>query len=416
MLDLNLGRSDTDGLKILKAMKALAPAVPVVILTGRGSIRSAVKALKMGAGDFLEKNAYIGEHLEANLERARALARVIDENKRLRREGHRLRQRTDFYEELWRRKYQLVGESPVLKKVLQEVEKLASIPRPVLVQGERGTGKELIAARIHYSSNRASGPFVVVNSAAFHGNLLEAEMFGYEKGAFTGAHQRKIGRFEMADGGTLFFDEIGNMGLDFQQKILRVIEYQNFERVQGTETISVDVRIIAATNADLKQLIADGQFRADLYDRLTFATLQVPPLRTRTEDIPLLVQHFAHELVKEAPWLEEKRFAQAALRKLSDYPWPGNVRELKNIVEWAVCAIDKDTITEHDIVLEQPVIGVDTGSFTDQISALQQKLLQDALLEAQYNQRQAARALGLTYDQFRHYLRKFQLPGRTSRD
>ena len=335
ILDLDLGAGSDGGLAILEKMKRRCPDVPVMILTGKGTTRAAVRAMKLGAADFLEKDLYIAEHLEARVDRVRRFLALVEENRRLRRESERLKRTASYYNELARSRYQLIGSSQLMVELSNKIEALASIPRPVLIRGERGTGKELVAAQIHYLGERASHPFVVVNCAAVAEHLLESELFGHEKGAFTGAESRRIGRFEMADGGTLFLDEIGNMSVAFQEKVLRVIEYQRFERVRGTETIHVNVRVVAATNADIEDMMAHGRFREDLYDRLTFQTIHTPPLRAHPQDVPELAGHFLLCFKGEVPNIRPTGFSEDALDKLARHDWPGNVRELKNVVESA---------------------------------------------------------------------------------
>jgi len=407
ILDLDLGKGTKEGLSLLSQIKNEAPQVPVIILTGKGTIPTAVKALKAGAADFLEKDAYIAEHLEASMEKIKALLAVVEENKRL-------RARVDFFKTFFRNRYKMVGKSARFQEVLAQARQVAAIPRPCLICGERGTGKELLAAYIHHESDRREGPFITVNCAAITPTLLESEMFGYEKGAFTGATGDKMGRFEMADGGTLFLDEVANMPLDFQAKILRVIEYQRFERVQGTRTIEVDVRIIAATNADLEEIMREGTLRRDFYDRLAFETILVPPLRERPEDIQPLVEHFMQEIVKEVHGLQPKTVTREALAKLKSYPWPGNVRELKNAIERAVCFSAQEKIRPEDIYLSPPWPGRPEteaygGDFKERVERFQRGLLVEALVKAKYNQKNAAALLGVSYDQFRHYYRKFGL-------
>jgi DNA-binding NtrC family response regulator len=418
LLDLSLTAGRSDGLDVLRRMKAVDPAVPVIILSGKGTIRRAVEAVKLGAADFLEKDLYLAEHLELSVEKVRRLLAVVEENRQLRQQREQLHRRATAYEEALRRRYTLVGESRALARMLEQVAVVASVPRPVLIRGERGTGKELIAAQVHFQSPRADGPFITVNCAAFTGGLLESELFGHEKGAFTGAEARRLGRFELADGGTIFFDEVGNMPVEFQQKVLRVVEYQEFERVGGSETVRVDVRVVAATNADLERLMREGRFRRDLYDRLTFAEIPVPPLRERSEDIPLLIEHFQQQLLAEVPGLSAKRFAEAALERLRRHPWPGNVRELRNIVERAISSVAEDVIQPHHLGLGEargaPALGLreeaeSPGAFHERVEAYQRRLLCRALEEGRYRQRQAARQLGMTYHQFRHYYRKFHL-------
>ena len=406
ILDLDLGTSVLDGLDILEKMKKTSPEIPVIILTGKGSVSSAIKALKLGAADFLEKDLYIEQHLEASVDKVRALLQVVEENRSLKEEREHLLKKSALFEEALKKKYDLVGESGAMKKLRMEIAQVASIPRPVLICGERGTGKELVAANIHFSSNRSEKPFIVVNCAAFHGNLLESEMFGHEKGAFSGAEERKIGRFEAADGGTLFLDEIGNMPLDFQEKILRVIEYQEFERVGGMEKIKVDVRILAATNADIEKIMQEGKFRRDLYDRLSFKVITAAPLRERKEDIDLLVRHFQDVLQKELPWLGEREFSREALAKLKAYAWPGNVRELRNAVERLTALSDKKRIEAGDVLLQKHYEN-EGATFDEKIEYFKKRLISQALSQAGGNQKKASDILGLTYDQFRHYYRKF---------
>jgi len=415
LLDLSLTAGRSDGVDVLRRMKAVDAAVPVIILSGKGTIRRAVEAVKLGAADFLEKDLYLAEHLELSVEKVRRLLAVVEENRQLRQQRERLHRRATAYEEALRRRYTLVGESAALRRMLEQVGVVASVPRPVLICGERGTGKELIAAQVHFQGPRADGPFITVNCAAFTGGLLESELFGHEKGAFTGAEARRLGRFELADGGTIFFDEVGNMPLEFQQKVLRVVEYQEFERVGGAETVRVEVRVVAATNADLEQLMRDGRFRRDLYDRLTFAEILVPPLRERSEDIPLLVEHFEQQLLTEVPGLSPRKFSEAALERLRRYSWPGNVRELRNVVERAISSVSEEVIQPHHLGLGEPKEPVDSGDFHERVETYQRRLLRRALQESRYRQRQAARQLGMTYHQFRHYYRKFHLdqePGR----
>ncbi|MFQ6097986.1 MAG: sigma 54-interacting transcriptional regulator, partial [Armatimonadota bacterium] len=255
---------------------------------------------------------------------------------------------------------------------------------------------------------RRDGPFVVVNCAAIAEGLLECELFGQEENAFDGA-PFKLGRFEIADKGTLFLDEIGNMSLDFQMKILRVIEYQSFERVQGTERIDVDVHIIAASNTDLQQAIEAGRFRPDLYDRLAFQVIELPPLRERRDDIPLLCEHFVNRFAAEVPGIEPKAVSQEAIERLQRYDWPGNVRELKNVIENALLHSRGLQIRPEDIPLPQSRPQEDGDTFPEKVEAFEKSLLVDALSAAGWNQKKAAELLGLKYDQLRHLYRKHHL-------
>ena len=241
--------------------------------------------------------------------------------------------------------FEAIGQSDVFLEFQERLSRVAPVPRPVLLIGERGTGKELAAARLHYLSGRWQKPFVALNCAALSAALIESELFGYERGAFTGALQRRVGRFEAADGGTVFLDEIGNVPLEAQEKILRAVEYHAFERVGSVEAVGVDVRIVAATNADLPGLCAAGRFRPDLLDRLSFEVLALPPLRERRGDVQLLARHFAAEMAREIGRSDPPDFSPEAVAALDGYPWPGNVRELKNVVERAVCRSDGAEIT-----------------------------------------------------------------------
>ncbi len=322
-----------------------------------------------------------------------------------------------------------LGESKTFLDFREQLSKVAPINRPILLIGERGTGKELAASRLHFLSKRWQGPLVALNCSALNPSLIESELFGYEKGAFTGAEERRRGRFESADGGTLFLDEIGNIPMEVQEKILRVVEYGSFERVGSSERVDVDVRIVAATHADLEALVEKGRFKRDLLDRLSFEVLYLPPLRKRKEDIALLANHFAVRMAHELDREEVPRFSDDALRALESYRWPGNVRELKNVVERAVYRSDSSLITE---VIFNPFQreGVPTELFSREakqearheaepaearkpllkqaVEDLEVRLIQEALEESRYNQRKAAAMLGLTYHQFRGMLRKYK--------
>ena len=324
-----------------------------------------------------------------------------------------------------------LGQSDAFLAFQERLSRVAPIHRPVLLIGERGTGKELGAARLHYLSGRWHKPFVTLNCASLSPSLIESELFGYERGAFTGALQRRVGRFEAADGGTLFLDEIGNVPKEVQEKILRAVEYQDFERVGSAEKVAVDVRILAATHANLPEMADTGQFRSDLLDRLSFEVLTVPPLRERTGDIRLLARHFASRMAREMERAEMPDFSAEAWEVLEGYRWPGNVRELKNVVERAVYRSDSPLIAE--IVLD-PFAGasqrvavtgrlsLDRGSSqvpeagSDPLAAplkkavldLKMRMLTVALERSRYHQRKAAVLLGLSYDQFRGLYRRYQ--------
>jgi psp operon transcriptional activator len=317
----------------------------------------------------------------------------------------------------------LLGEAPPFRAMLAQVSRIAPLDRPVLVVGERGTGKELVAARLAFLSPRWERSFVKLNCAALAESLLDSELFGHEAGAFTGATRRRQSRFEVADRGTLFLDEIATASLAVQEKILRVIEYGSFERVGGNESLSVDVRVIAATNVDLPALAAVGKFRADLLDRLAFDVVTIPPLRERGEDIPLLAAHFAVAMTRALGREVFAGFTRRAAASLEAYPWPGNVRELRNVVERAVARSEQPDQPLDEIVFDpfaspfRPGMAVaaaeDTGaSFGERVGAFEVGLLRSALAASRFNQRQAAQRLGLTYDQLRHHLKKHGIAAR----
>ncbi|MAT93154.1 MAG: phage shock protein operon transcriptional activator [Halioglobus sp.] len=325
----------------------------------------------------------------------------------------------------------IIGHSGALAQALEHLSSLAAINRPVLILGERGTGKELAAQRLHYLSARWEAPLLKVNCAAMADSLLESELFGHEPGAFTGATRTHQGRFERADGGTLFLDEIGTMSLRLQEKLLRVVEYGEFERLGGQRTLQADVRVVAATNADLRARAAEGQFRADLLDRLSFDVVHLPPLRHRGGDIAELARHFAIGMCAELGWEMFAGFSDAAMRTLENHPWPGNVRELKNVVErslhrWAdpdtpvgevvvdpFAAPFSDEVASDSAAAQAPAASeqAQTLDFHAHIAAIETRLLREALARHQHNQRRTAQALGLTYDQMRGLVRKYGLSG-----
>jgi psp operon transcriptional activator len=340
-----------------------------------------------------------------------------------------------------------IGQSRPFLELLEQVSRVAPLDRPVLVVGERGTGKELVAERLHFLSGRWDGPLIKLNCAALPETLIESELFGHEAGAFTGAARRRRGRFELADGGTLFLDEIANAGLPVQEKVLRVIEYGELERIGGSETIEVDVRVIAATNADLPSEAAAGQFRHDLLDRLAFDVLTLPPLRERRDDIPVLAEHFGRAMAKELGFAGFVGFSEAALAALEGHGWPGNVRELRNVVERAVAAARGSDTAVDQLVFDpfaspyrpRPITpetsdqappGRATGALMSaqgrpdefaepdpstpfdlraRLAAVERGWLEDALAAQRHNQRATARHLGLTYHQLRNALKKHGL-------
>ena len=343
----------------------------------------------------------------------------------------------------------LIGQANSFLSVLEQVSQIAPLDKPVLIIGERGTGKELIAARLHYLSKRWEQNYIKLNCAALSESLLESELFGHEAGAFTGAQKRHEGRFERADNGSLFLDELANTSALVQEKILRVIEYGEFERVGGTKTVRVDTRLIAATNEDLPSLAEAGEFRADLLDRLAFDVITLPPLRERREDIMLLAENFAIQMARELNYELFSGFTEAARNVLLDYHWPGNVRELKNVVERSVYRIGSGQVPVNEIILDpfaspyrpdaaahrrasatpttdtptaEPTtsslpqavgfcVNFDQGNidFKEVTAEFEIDVIQRALQHAQFNQKKTADLLGLTYHQLRGYLKKYQL-------
>ncbi|RLA46361.1 MAG: phage shock protein operon transcriptional activator [Gammaproteobacteria bacterium] len=325
----------------------------------------------------------------------------------------------------------MIGNSATLARALDQLSYLALINRPILIIGERGTGKELAAERLHFLSPRWDAPLLKVNCAAIADSLLESELFGHEPGAFTGATRTHHGRFERADGGTLFLDELATMSVRLQEKLLRLVEYGEFERLGGQQTLRVDVRVVAATNVDLKQLAVAGSFREDLLDRLSFDVVHIPSLRHRIEDINELAQHFAMQMCAELGWDLFAGFTATAMAALEQHPWPGNVRELKNAVERSLyrwgdphhpvdeVVIDPflspfadDPVPDAESEQEQSAAPPPPVDFTTRIEKMEQQLLREALRENDHNQRRTAAALGLSYDQLRGMVRKYQLAGR----
>jgi psp operon transcriptional activator len=326
----------------------------------------------------------------------------------------------------------IIGNSAALSSALDHVSQLASINRPVLVLGERGTGKELVAERLHYLSGRWDAPLLKVNCAAIADSLLESELFGHEAGAFTGATRSQQGRFERANGGSLFLDEVATMSLRLQEKLLRLVEYGEFERLGGQQTLQVDVRIIAATNTDLKQRAAESLFRSDLLDRLSFDVVHLPALRQRSEDIPELAQHFAVHMCTELGWDMFAGFTPDAMNTLLQHDWPGNVRELKNAVERSLYRWGDPEYAVGEIIVDpftspfaEPVAAPppdlpppDPESpmlFNERMHQIEKQFVQESLLQHDHNQRRTADALGLSYDQLRHLVRKHKLGRRKRR-
>jgi two-component system nitrogen regulation response regulator NtrX len=328
-----------DGIQILKEIKDLKPDIPVIMISGHGNIELAVKATRMGAYDFLEKPLSLEKVL---LDAKRAL-----ERRTLEMEYKALKQDLT-------KKWRLVGNSQTMEQLREQIDMAAQSNSRVLILGESGSGKEIVAHMLHDRSNRAGKSFIEMNCAAIPQELIESELFGHEKGSFTGAFERKKGKFELADEGTLFLDEVGDMSLSTQSKVLRVIETQEFQRVGGSKTIKVDVRIIAATNKDLRDEVKKGNFREDLLYRLNVIPIIIPPLRNRKEDIPALVQYFLEYFAAEYGQ-RLKKITPDGLKMIEGYDWPGNIRELRNVIERLVIMTPSDTITPKNFVIGESV-------------------------------------------------------------
>ncbi|HOE74173.1 MAG TPA: sigma-54 dependent transcriptional regulator, partial [Deltaproteobacteria bacterium] len=331
---LDIWMPGKDGLQILEDLKKDGFKPPVIIMTGHGSIDTAIRATRLGALDFIEKPLDLNKII-ITINNTLHLRALEEENALLRKKA----EKDD----------EIIGNSPAIRKLKEQIDRAAPTDAWVLILGENGTGKELVARRIHKNSLRAKQPFVEVNCAAIPQELIESELFGHEKGAFTGATERRRGKFDLANNGTLFLDEIGDMSLPTQAKILRILQEQRFERVGGAQTIQVDVRVLTATNKDLEKEIEAGRFRQDLYYRLNVIPIYVPRLADRKEDIPELVEHFL-KMYSSLKGGKKKTMTEGAVKKLMQHDWPGNVRELKNIVERLVIMTPGDAITVDDIL------------------------------------------------------------------
>jgi two-component system NtrC family response regulator len=393
-----------DGTELLRAVKALNPEIVVVLMTAYGTVEKAVEAMKAGAYDYLTKPIDLDELLIL-LERIEGNLLLTREVRQLRRE---LRDKFSFEG--------LITQSPRMKEVLSMVARVAPSQSTVLIRGESGTGKGLLARVLHYHSSRASGPLVTVNCAAIPENLLESELFGHEKGAFTGALSQHAGKFEQAHGGTLFLDEIGDLSSALQAKLLRAVQDRTFERVGGTRTIAVDVRLISATHQDLEGRIREQRFREDLYYRLNVVSLFLPSLRDRKEDLPLLLEHFLKKFA-QANRKEGLEFSREARDLLLRYDYPGNIRELENLVERAVVLSRGSLITTQEIPFHLKEGIRETGEtrpvsdrpLTEQLDALEKTLIQQALEAAAGVQTRAAEQLGISERVLRYKLKKYQL-------
>ncbi len=396
------------GLDVLKAVKAASPETMVLVVTAFASTESAVEAMKQGAYDFLTKPFQVDE-VQLIVKNALEKRRLSSENVLLKRE---MASHSSFA--------RIIGQSEAMQKVFDVVRKVADTRSNVLVCGESGTGKELIARAIHFHSARSQQPFVTVNCSALPETLLESELFGHMKGSFTGAVANKAGLFEVANGGTVFLDEIGETTLATQVKLLRVIQEREFRRVGGNQDVKVDVRIIAATNRDLERAVADGTFREDLYYRLDVIPIRLPPLRERTGDIPLLTQHFLEQLSRESG-RQVPVLAPESMRILQAHEWRGNVRELENLIERVVAFYTGAPITDEDVrgwlhrpgapqpySSDLPAEGLDLENY---INNIEKELLLKALERAKWVKKKAARLLHLNTRSFRYRLEKYAIKG-----
>lgn len=389
-----------DGLALMERLRLSAPATPVIVMTAFGSVEVAVEAMKRGAADFLPKPFSL-DHLMTVVRKVLEVKTLREENVRLKEElGHRY-----AFDNI-------IGRGAKMREILASVERVAPTRTTVLLCGESGVGKDLIARAIHFHSPRARHPFVKINCTAIPENLMESELFGYEKGAFTGAAQAKPGKFEQADTGTVFLDEIGDVPPSIQVKLLRVLQEREFERLGSNKTRSIDVRVIAATNVDLQRAIEEGNFREDLYYRLNVFPITIPPLRERREDVPFLAEHFLARFAAQqgrAPLI----LSAEAQSKLVQYDWPGNVRELENVIERALVLASGEVLRADDIRLDHaPRRGAGSGGLNGDgflsegvtLDQHERQLIREALRRAGGNKSQAARLLGLSRNALRYRL------------
>lgn len=395
--------AEMTGIEILEQVSLINPEISFVIITAYGTVENAVKAMQLGAIDYISKPVNLDE-LEILLDR-------IVENKNLISENQLLRAQLQEKNRI----SSIISQSSKMEEVINLASRSAKSRATILINGENGTGKEVVARAIHFISSRKDKPFIAINIPALSENLLESELFGHEKGSFTGADKMKKGRFELADGGTLFLDEIGDMSISTQIKILRVLQEHQFERVGGTESIEVDVRIISATNQDLEKKIKEGTFREDLYYRLNVVTIKIPSLRERKDDIPSLIEYFTELYCKENG-REKLEISKEAFDILMKYNYPGNVRELENIIERAVVLTRENLITLSDLPLHvrgfkeelsRPVLG--KGTLPEQVEAVEKELIYDALKESGGNQTKAGKLLGITERNLRYKLKKYNI-------
>jgi DNA-binding NtrC family response regulator len=391
-----------NGLAFLHAAKRVNAAVPFIVMTAYGSVETAVDAMKAGASDYVLKPFSLAE-ISLVIRKELDATRLREENRSLR---EALGQRYSYRN--------IVARSGKMQEVLALIERIAPTNSTVLLGGESGVGKDLLARAIHEHSRRASGPFVKINSTAIPENLLESELFGYEKGAFTGANSSKPGKFELADKGTIFLDEIGDVPSAVQVKLLRVLQEREFERLGGTKTMKVDVRLVAATNRNLRAALEQGTFREDLYYRLNVVPIDIPPLREHKEDIPDLVDHFIARFAVESG-KKISGITPAAMRRLVEFHWPGNVRELENIIERGVALANGAVLDAADIHLDEAQAGPSSAvaTFLPEGMTLEQweeEMIREALRRSNGNKSQAARLLGLSRNALRYRLTKIGVP------
>lgn len=394
-----------DGIAFIKQLHEQGVQAPVVVMTAHGSVEVAVEAMKLGATDFLQKPFSL-DHLTAIVQRVMAVQSLRDENRRLR---EQLDTRYQFDN--------VIGRSAAMREIFHTVERVAPTRATVLLAGESGVGKDMIARAIHQHSPRKNKPFVKINCTALPENLMESELFGYEKGAFTGATVSKPGKFEQGDGGTVFLDEIGDVPANIQVKLLRILQERQFERLGSNVTRNVDVRIIAATNVDLREALEQGRFREDLYYRLNVVPINVPPLRDRKEDIPFLAMHFLQKHARDLGSVVTA-ISPAALDRLVQHSWPGNVRELENTIERSLVLASNEVLQPADIRIEAPRHNHNLPSQHapllpegETLEHWEQMMIREALRRANGNKSQAARMLGLTRNAFRYRLSQMGLEG-----
>ena len=405
LTDLALG-SGASGMEVLRSAKEHQPETPVVMITAHGNEQIAVEAMKLGADDYVPK-PFDNDEIRLVVKRALERTRLSRENRIL-----RARVERDFGFD------NLIGSGPAMRRVFEMIQKVAETDLTVLIRGASGTGKELVAQALHQHSPRKNQPFVAVNCAAISRELVESELFGHEKGAFTGADAKRAGRFEAADRGTVFLDEIGDMAPETQAKVLRVLEERSLERVGGTQPIEVDVRVVAATHRDLEAEVKEGRFREDLYYRLKVVELDLPPLRERSEDLPGLAQRFL-EQVAERLGREKKRLSDEALARLIRHSWPGNVRELRNVIEQAAVLASGESIEEADLNLSA---GTDGGTghlphhdepFSDAkkrvVEDFERSFLLRALRDNDGNISRTAEAIGMVRQSLQQKIRELEL-------